>query len=123
MLKEIGRNMPIGKLDSLFLLIPALLGLSLTVTASTFRGWKNEEVIMLTASLLVIAVVWPIYVGYIRGGIIMNDILERARGWIYLSIGVVIYLWNMAVYFVSVSSLYRTVALSVFGLAIIGAYQ
>ncbi len=71
----------IEKLDSLFLFIPSLLGLIFTFFQ--FIVGNDKSIILfipLTISILII----PIYIGYIRGSILLDSKIERVRGWLYL---------------------------------------
>ena len=127
MLNEIKRSMRVGKLDSMFLLIPTIFGLSIAISSSLIRTEPFGVALIVICSVFMIAAVWPIYIGYVRGAI-MDDILERARGWIYLIVGVLVYVWNMIVSLINASfvgsdmaGLILNLGFIVFGFAVIGS--
>jgi len=54
-------------------------------------GFREEQVLHYLI-LLFIGVFFPFYVGYIRGAIVTDSIIERLRGWVYLIAGVCTYI-------------------------------
>jgi len=50
-----------------------------------------REIIYGFLPLLIIGLVIPIYIGYVRGAILLDTLEERVRGWIYFLIGVFYY--------------------------------
>jgi len=79
----------IERLDDFFLFITSVLGLSFSLLYTLF-GYR--EIIYGFLPLLIIGVVIPIYIGYVRGAILLDTLEERVRGWIYFLYGVVFYL-------------------------------
>lgn len=77
------------RLDEFFLFITSVLGLFFS-WLYTLLGYR--EIIYGFLPLLIIGVVIPIYIGYVRGAILLDTLEERVRGWIYFLHGVVFYL-------------------------------
>jgi hypothetical protein len=46
--------------------------------------------------LLIVGLFFPFYIGYLRGAIVVDSILERIRGWIYFTTGTSIYAAGLA---------------------------
>lgn len=90
LLQRIELNLRLGKLDSLFLIIPTLFGIAYALLQYYFKT-VGEIWIITLIPILIVSVGYPIYIGYYRGAIKLNSILERARGWIYMANGFVIY--------------------------------
>jgi hypothetical protein len=91
----------IDRLDSLSLAVPSIFGI-LGILIPLFGnalagnenniGFVNEILYYFTIPLLFFAVAMPLYIGYWRGAITKNLIIERIRGWIYLLLGTLMYL-------------------------------
>jgi hypothetical protein len=101
-----GINMPINnegrmdkqkeQLDRLLLSATSLLGIFFGITQSIL-----DKIDALTFFILLLILIWivPIYIGYIRGTIIYNNIVERFRGWVYFLGGTLIYILFSSVYY------------------------
>ena len=76
------------RFDEFFLFITSVLGLAFSLLYSML-GYR--EIIYGFLPLLIIGVVIPIYIGYVRGAILLDMLEERVRGWIYFLIGVICY--------------------------------
>jgi len=90
-IEEINIRLRLGKLDSLLLLIPTLLGIAFSLSQYYLRIVKEGEIAVFI-SILILTAGLPIYIGYYRGGIILDSIVERARGWIYLANGFLVFM-------------------------------
>lgn len=55
--------------------------------------------LLLSTPLLIAGLFFPFYIGYLRGAIVVDTILERIRGWIYFTAGTSIYAAGLAVIF------------------------
>jgi len=77
------------RLDEFFLFITSVLGLFFS-WLYTLLGYR--EIVYGFLPLLIIGVVIPIYIGYVRGAILLDTLEERVRGWIYFLYGVTFYL-------------------------------
>jgi hypothetical protein len=77
------RQMKLEKLDSALLVLPSSLGLIITIINSLLA----PEWLIYFLPILFPAWVMPIYVGYIRGALILDRLEERLRGWIYFVAG------------------------------------
>jgi len=91
LLREVGLKLRLGKLDSLFLLIPTVLGIVLSLLQFYLGIIGERSGVIAFIPILVIGIGFPIYIGYYRGGIKLDSIVERARGWIYLLGGIPAY--------------------------------
>jgi len=78
------------QLDRLLLSATSLIGIILAVTQSVIN---KDELLIFFIFLFIFVWFFPIYVGYIRGAIIHNNIVERFRGWAYLVGGILIYIF------------------------------
>lgn len=78
----------LDKLDEAFLFTIGFVGLIFTI----IQVYQNSDIASFAqiSPLLVLGIVLPFYVGYIRGAI-YNSLIERLRGWIYLVVGVSAY--------------------------------
>ena len=74
------------RMDRLLLFACGLYGIVTTLTQ--YLGAKTWAAYIAT---LAFGVAMPVYVGYIRGAIIIDSVVERARGWIYLVFGTIAY--------------------------------
>lgn len=79
----------IERLDEFFLFITSVLGLFFS-WLYTLLGYR--EIVYGFLPLLIIGLVIPIYIGYVRGAILLDTLEERVRGWIYFLYGVIFYL-------------------------------
>ena len=79
--RRIETKLRIGKLDSLLLFLSSFLGLGLGLLQLVCGG---IGVFVFFLPLLFLISVVPIYIGYIRGSILLDSIVERIRGWFYL---------------------------------------
>ena len=84
------------QLDRLLLSATSLLGIFFGITQSILD--KNDA---LTFFILLIILIWfvPVYIGYIRGAMIHDNIVERFRGWVYFLGGILIYVLFSTIYF------------------------
>lgn len=85
------------KLDYLLLHMSSLLGIIFIFIQNLVGGIKA---LLLFFPLIIFVIILPIYVGYIRGVIILNSIIERARGWSYLFIGTNFYIMTILVTYI-----------------------
>jgi len=74
----------VDKLDEGFLFALGLVGLAISFIQVALR-----DPFQLAAAIpfVTLGVMWPFYVGYMRGAIELNCIQERLRGWICLLVG------------------------------------
>lgn len=77
------------RFDEIFLFITSVLGLFFSLLYALL-GY--QEIAIGFLPLLIIGLAIPIYIGYIRGAILLDMLEERIRGWIYFLSGVAIYL-------------------------------
>jgi len=91
-LKRIELNTRLGKLDSLLLVIPTLFGIAFALSQYYLKTIGEVRLTITLVPILIVSVVYPVYIGYYRGAIKLNSIVERARGWIYVANGFVIYI-------------------------------
>jgi len=82
------RERRLERLDSALLYACALVGVIFSALQYLYLGW---EACVMFVSVLVLACVFPFYIGYIRGAIKFDSVTERVRGWLYLYAGSVIY--------------------------------
>jgi hypothetical protein len=83
-----GMEKKLEKLDNAFLFAIGLVGLLFTIVQTL----KNGKIGLIEISpLLILGIVVPFYVGYVRGAIEYNSTIERIRGWVYFAIGVISY--------------------------------
>lgn len=76
----------LDKLDNAFLFTISLVGLFFTIVQVYV---KQIEGLIVMSPLLVLGVVLPFYIGYVRGAITFDSqIVERARGWVYFIMGI-----------------------------------
>jgi len=87
LMKQIELRLRLGKLDSLFLFLPGLLGLTLSLLQFYLGIIRDQSGIVTFIPILMIGIGMPVYVGYYRGGIKLDSVVERARGWIYVVCG------------------------------------
>lgn len=81
------------KLDTLLLFSSSSLSIVFTIISAILR--YQDLVIFLP--ILFLSLFMPIYVGYVRGSLILDSAQERARGWIYLIIGSVLYISTVVI--------------------------
>lgn len=90
--RAIELKLKLGKLDSLLLFVPTLLGLAFSLLQYGLGLIKQPIDVLFIAPALLLGIGAPIYIGYYRGGVKLDSITERARGWIYLIVGLSVYL-------------------------------
>ncbi len=73
------------RLDNLFLFVLGIATLGFTIVQSS-SGY-NFNSLVTALPVLLTGVAFPLYVGYLRGAIILDSELERLRGWIILIVG------------------------------------
>lgn len=83
--------------DEFFLFITSALGFFFSFTY-TLLGYR--EVVYGFLPLLIIGLVIPIYIGYVRGAILLDMLEERVRGWIYFLCGVFVYIASSILFIV-----------------------
>jgi len=88
LIDEIRRMMRLGKLDSLLLFASSFSGLIFSLLQVVLGGLNA---IIYFLPFLVSITFMSIYIGYIRGGITIDKIEERVRGWVYLIVGSIAY--------------------------------
>lgn len=79
----------IERLDNAFLFIVGLVGLLFTITQVYMEGISG---LIEISPLIFLGIFLPFYVGYLRGAIEVNSVIERIRGWVYLAVGMSTYL-------------------------------
>ena len=57
------------------------------------------ELVLGFIPLLMLGLVVPVYVGYIRGAMILDTLEERVRGWIYFCVGSTVYISQAIIWF------------------------
>jgi len=81
-------------LDDAFLFILSLVTIIFAILQATIGG---PQAVLSFVPILISALVYPFYVGYIRGAILLNDVkLERARGWVSFTTGFTFYFYAAA---------------------------
>lgn len=58
---------------------------------------SGTDAALLSVPLLIVGLFVPFYIGYLRGAIVVDTVLERIRGWIYFSAGTSVYIAGLAV--------------------------
>lgn len=79
----------LDRLDNAFLFTISLVGLLFTIIQIYMEGITG---LIEISPLLFLGIVLPFYIGYMRGAIEMDSVMERVRGWVYLAVGVGAYL-------------------------------
>ena len=77
------REMKLDKLDTLLLSLSSSLSLVVTIVAAL----QDIRWLIHFIPILVPAWIMPIYIGYIRGALILDRLEERVRGWTYFVAG------------------------------------
>lgn len=85
---EIDQKLRLGKADALLLYIASFQTVILTLSQVYLGSWT----LAYYPPIFFLVAVMPIYVGYVRGAITVNTIVERTRGWLYLIFGTILYL-------------------------------
>lgn len=85
-------------LDSFLLFLTTVFGFSFSLIWALL---SQREIAYGFFLLLIIGLAIPIYIGYVRGGIVLDTLEERVRGWIYFLYGVTVYVVSIALGFVS----------------------
>jgi len=73
----------------LFLYLTSVLGFFFSLVYILF---ERIETVIGFIPILIVGMVIPIYIGYIRGAILVDSIEERIRGWIYFIYGLIVYI-------------------------------
>jgi len=76
------------KLDNAFLFLISFVGIIFSIVQIYAKGLMGFIEIL---PLLFLGMLLPFYIGYLKGSIAVDSIAERARGWIYLMIGISAY--------------------------------
>ncbi|MDE1852220.1 MAG: hypothetical protein KGI38_00550 [Thaumarchaeota archaeon] len=84
-LREKGRDRRKQALDNALLFLSSTVPFGFSIIAIAF-GLPLYGLVAF-GPLLILAVVFPLYVGYMRGVIELDSLSERARGWVYLIYG------------------------------------
>ncbi len=79
----------------MFLFIPAVFGTIFSLLQFYLGVIRQQTDAIAVLLALLLSVGFPVYVGYYRGGIKLDSITERARGWIYLLNGLYSYVYPM----------------------------
>jgi hypothetical protein len=79
----------IERLDDAFLFMISLIGLLFTIIQIYMEGISG---LIEISPLIFLGVLLPFYIGYLRGAIAIDSVIERIRGWVYLAVGVSTYL-------------------------------
>jgi lysylphosphatidylglycerol synthetase-like protein (DUF2156 family) len=85
---RIDQKLRLGKSDALLLYVASLQTVVLTLSQLLLG---SQALVYYPAILLFVAIM-PIYIGYVRGAITRDSLVERTRGWLYLIFGTVMYL-------------------------------
>ena len=88
-LRRIERKLKVGKLDSLLLFLSSSLAIVFGIVQATIGGYNS---IIFFIPLLFTGWLMPVYVGYLRGAILLDSVVERIRGWVYLTSGIGAYI-------------------------------
>jgi len=86
--KDLDLKSRVDKLDSFLLFLSSSSGLVFGVIQSFIKGLES---LVLIVPLFFLGWFFPIYVGYVRGAIILGSIPERLRGWLYLLVSIPVY--------------------------------
>jgi len=92
LLKEIETKLRIGKLDSGLLFLCSSLSFLFGLLQTLLAG---VQTITYFLPLLVFGWILPFYLGYVKGALLDNSVIERSIGWIYLIFGNLMYLANL----------------------------
>lgn len=92
--RAIELKLKLGKLDSLLLFVPTLLGLVFSLIQYSTGMIRQMTDALALVPVLLLGIGVPVYIGYYRGGIKLDSITERARGWVYLVLGIYLYLFS-----------------------------
>lgn len=107
----IDQKLRIGKVDALLLYVASFQTVILTLSQVFLGGWT----LVYYPAIFIFVAVMPIYVGYVRGAITRNSLVERTRGWLYLIFGTVYYLAVVSVWVLGrVSTIIRVAQMAVF---------
>jgi hypothetical protein len=101
--KHIEFRLKLGKFDALFLFVPSLLGIGFSLFQYYLGIVKEPTAMIAFMPILIVGIGMPVYIGYYRGGIKLDSMMERARGWIYIVSGVGTHIVVMAGTVVAVS--------------------
>ena len=72
------------KMDYLLLHLSSLIGIIFIFFQTLIGGIKS---LILFFPLTVFIVILPVYIGFVRGAIFLDLVIERVRGWIFLIVG------------------------------------
>lgn len=103
-------------LDSFLLFMTTIFGLFFSLISVLLT---QKEIAYGFFLLLIIGLVIPIYIGYVRGAIILDTLEERVRGWIYFLYGVIVCIISIVLWNISVTMSVRAV-ITVYELATFG---
>lgn len=84
-----GSSRKVDRLDDAFLFIISLVGLLFTIIQIYMEGISG---LIEISPLLFLGVLLPFYIGYLRGAISIDSVIERIRGWVYLAVGISTYI-------------------------------
>jgi len=70
-------SLALSKMDGMLLLAITLF-LSVPSLVNIFLG---NRAVLLTMGILTFLLLWPFYVGYVKGAVIMDDMENRVKGW------------------------------------------
>jgi len=85
----IDREMKMQNLDQLFLFLTSILGLFFSLIYILF---ERIETVVGFLPILILGLFIPVYIGYIRGAILIDNLEERIKGWIYFVYGIIVYI-------------------------------
>jgi hypothetical protein len=88
--KYIEKKLTLSKLDSALLFFSSSLSLAFGVGYALL----GIEWLRFYIPMLLLGWFMPIYIGYVRGSIILDSVEERIRGWIYFIVGLGFYVIN-----------------------------
>jgi hypothetical protein len=109
----IEQKLRLGKVDALLLYLASFQTVILTLSQIFLGSWA----LLYYPAIFVFVAVMPIYIGYVRGAITINSLVERTRGWMYLIFGTVMYLAVLSVWVLGrVSTIVRVAQMVAFTL-------
>lgn len=92
LLRDIKREFRKNNLDNSLLFLCSLIGIIFSLLEIFIGGLQS---VIYFIPILILAVFFPFFHGYIRGTIIFDSPIERVRGWIFLEFGIFMYIFNL----------------------------
>jgi hypothetical protein len=116
----------LGKLDDAFLFVLASLGIVISFITSFVAIDKDNFTLLVSAvPFLLLGVLLPFFIGYIRGAISERNIQERIRGWLYFLIGTTTYFGFFLTFLMTKVNYYirETIFLTIVAIGLVLAYK